>query len=170
MDTKGYHIKVSLEGSQPLIYRKIRIPTELSFQELHLIIQCAMGWEGYHLYEFYSMVGEISATAIVDSFLSNRVSIGYRYDMGDNWEHRIELVKELTRLSEKDHIPKVLAASGSCPPEDCGGLWGFYELKEILQKKRGSHYREMTEWLGSKTIPRFDKEAANEELKALFSE
>lgn len=166
---KGYHIQISLEGSQPLIYRKVRIPEGLTFHDLHLVVQCAMGWEDYHLYEFYCLGGKIRESAMVDSFLEDSELIGYTYDFGDNWEHGIEVVKKLTQLAEKDSFPKVIAAKGSCPPEDCGGLWGYYELKDILKKKRGSQYREMVEWLGSNSIPPFDKAAANVELKELFS-
>ena len=166
----GYHIKISLEGTRPVIWRKVRIKEQLTFYDLHRIIQESMGWENYHLHEFVVAGGIVSEDCLIDEALLSGYPFYYTYDFGDYWQHKIELVKELTRIPDNESFPKVMAFNCSCPPEDCGGSFGFHELKKILKSKRGARYREVREWLGSGTLEPYDKEAVNEWLKVSFTD
>lgn len=168
---KGYQIKISLLDTPSPIWRKVRIPTGLSFEDLHCVIQGAMGWENYHLYEFQTFDGELDTEQTIDDWLESGKTLFYNYDMGDYWEHRIELVKVMQRLpKERGEYPTVLSYRGDCPPEDCGGVEGFYAMKQALDSKKGAAYREVKEWLGGTTLPVYDKEEANKELAFYFSE
>lgn len=49
---KAYQIKISIIGSEPLVWRRVIIPADVTFRRLHDVIQFSMGWKDYHLYEF----------------------------------------------------------------------------------------------------------------------
>jgi hypothetical protein len=49
---KAFQIKIELIDSEPLIWRRVVIPADVTFRRLHDTIQFSMGWRDYHLYEF----------------------------------------------------------------------------------------------------------------------
>ena len=46
----AHEIKIELKDSEPLIWRRVVIPIEMTFEKLHIAIQLAMGWQDYNLY------------------------------------------------------------------------------------------------------------------------
>ena len=142
-------IHVFLYGIEPLIWRRFSIPAAATFHQLHVTLQCAMGWDDDHLHEFRHGSGkrltevigpeELADEMPADSFqnetkitlatfLGRRhlpVRILYRYDFGDDWVH--ELVFEERLAGDKTTKPVLLGGARACPPEDCGGPWGYNE-------------------------------------------
>jgi hypothetical protein len=95
---------------------------------------------------------------LVDFFSMESRSAVYTYDFGDNWEHKIQLEKILPR-EEGVTYPICIKGKRACPPEDCGGIWGYAELLEILGNPNHEEYEEMLEWLGGEFDPEhFDVE------------
>jgi len=47
--------KISLNDVSPKIWRRIQVPENYTFWELHCAIQDAMGWIGYHLHGFSAL-------------------------------------------------------------------------------------------------------------------
>lgn len=91
--------------------------------------------------------------AILSSYfsLSNKKAT-YEYDFGDGWRHKIILEKVLS--PELGVIyPRCLAGKRACPPEDCGGIWGYEELLEIIKNPSCDEYAERLEWLGDDFDP-----------------
>jgi len=82
----------------------------------------------------------------------------YTYDFGDDWEHEI-VVEDLLDADPETHYPVLVAAKGACPPEDCGGPWGYAELKEILADPSHEQHEEMLDWLGFDDASAFDPNA-----------
>lgn len=78
----------------------------------------------------------------------------YEYDFGDSWEHTIE-VQKIVEAEEGVEYPVCLAGAGACPPEDCGGLWGYYDMLDALADPKHERHEELLEWLGGP----FDSEA-----------
>lgn len=72
----------------------------------------------------------------------------YTYDMGDDWEHDITWLKDIEDYP--DDFPKVLKFSGDCPPEDCGGIYGYYELMGVLDDPDYPDHEDIVEWLGDR--------------------
>jgi Plasmid pRiA4b ORF-3-like protein len=68
------------------------------------------------------------------------------YDFGDGWAHRITLEKILP-IVPKQAYPLLIKGKGACPPEDCGGVWGFQNLKEVMANPDHEEHEEMLEWL-----------------------
>jgi len=178
-------LKITLEWTKPPIWRRILVDKRTTFFGLHHIIQITMGWDNYHLYEFKCnnyRIGEpneefddfgfggdklLDATEVtLDSIITEtKEKFHYEYDFGDGWIHQIEVEKFLPR-NNKTNYPNCIDGKLNCPPEDCGGIPGFYNLLEIISNKRHPERKEMLDWLGGSYDPEyFDKDEVNEELR-----
>lgn len=156
-----YQFKISLTDIHPLIWRRFRVYGDGAFADLHDTIQIVMGWEDYHLYEFrfdwtsitspYAAEGE-SASQRLDKYVTKPgARMLYTYDFGDWWQHDLVLEKILHHARKP--CPICLAGNRACPPEDCGGIWGYYDLVKAMKQRRGRRYREYKEWLGERFDP-----------------
>ncbi|MGB0880702.1 MAG: plasmid pRiA4b ORF-3 family protein [Polaribacter sp.] len=173
--TEIVQLKITLKRSKPPIWRRILIEKEMTFEDLHYIIQDVMGWENCHLHEFrdnnvvideddFFGDGNIDSSEITlrEHFTRLKQKITYTYDFGDSWEHEILVEKFLDRDKEIDY-PICIKGKNNCPPEDCGGIWGFYSMLEIIQDKNHPEREEMLEWIGEDYDPEhFDLEETNE--------
>jgi hypothetical protein len=159
--------RIELIGIVPAIWRQIQVPSKYSFWDLHVAIQDSMGWLDYHLHAFRvrmpnkrKMV-EIGIPSddfndspilpgwemkIIDYFTEPGKSAPYEYDFGDGWDHNILLEGILLKESGVTY-PRCVAGERACPPEDCGGLDGYYELIEILKDPKHPEYQELISWL-----------------------
>jgi hypothetical protein len=88
---------------------------------------------------------DASKTKLSKIFKFEKQKFTYIYDFGDSWEHTIVLEKILPK---KTKSPTLLAGKGQCPPEDCGGVWGYEEFKEIMKDPQHPEFSEYVEWLG----------------------
>lgn len=179
---KNYQLSIKLLRIEPPIWRRIVVPETVSLAKLHTIIQRVMGWENYHIYLFEAgreQYGEgVSEWAEVEQRVVNakRVMLQdlavrkgarflYTYDMGDGWEHEIQ-VEEIHEGPPE--LVRCLEGARSCPPEDCGGPHGYEELLEIIFDPKHPEYQERREWLGDGFDPeRFNVEVINRSLKRL---
>lgn len=171
-----YQFKIALEGISPPIWRRIQVPENYTFWDLHVAIQDAMGWLDYHLHEFAIPVRSTGAKVrigipdeefarpilpgwgkkITRYFLKENDEVGYRYDFGDGWMHTVKLEKILPRGKDINY-PRCIQGKRACPPEDCGGVSGYEELLSVMKDKPHERYEEMVEWLGGEFDPeRFD--------------
>ncbi|HJK86945.1 MAG TPA: plasmid pRiA4b ORF-3 family protein [Candidatus Megaira endosymbiont of Nemacystus decipiens] len=172
-DEKIYQFKITLKSSKPPIWRRIQVPENYSFWELHVALQDAMGWEDYHLHQFdmtdpkngfevnignpddleygRNIINE-QKVKISKYFSSLNKKAFYEYDFGDGWEHTI-LLEKIIPQEAKVKYPRCIAGKRKCPPEDCGGLWGYEELLEIISDPKHPEYKERIEWLGNKFDP-----------------
>jgi hypothetical protein len=157
----------------PPVWRQVLIPAAYPLSRVHRVIQAAMGWEDCHLHAFQigkttygpdpeEELGYADETkARLADVARVRTRIAYEYDFGDSWEH--ELVVEARTVAGDDQTyPACLDGEGACPPEDCGGAYGFAELKEVLAAPDSAERDEMLEWVDEDFDPaRFDLAAAN---------
>jgi hypothetical protein len=171
-------LRVTLRHITPPIWRELSIPDSFSFAQLHRCIQLAFEWFDYHLYLFDvagrqfarpkpDALGEnAAAVRLADLSLKARSAFVYIYDMGDGWEHDIE-VRSATAISgaEPDYLAYVLAGSRAGPPEDVGGPPGYEHLLEALQRRETDDDEELIAWAGRDFDPeRFDRRAVNHAL------
>lgn len=169
-DTKRaiLRIKISLSGvSKPPVWRRLLVPADIRLDRFHEVIQAAMGWENYHLHVFtngsarYGMRDpELDHRDERRTTLNRLVKgsgdrIRYAYDFGDSWEHDIA-VEEVLPADEDRSYPICLTGKGACPPEDCGGVWGYEELREVLADPAHEEHENMLEWLGLERGSEFD--------------
>jgi pRiA4b ORF-3-like protein len=174
-------VKVTLaEVGDPAVWRRVLVPASISLDRLHAVIQGAMGWQDYHMHVF--RIGEVEYGPDPEGELGYRDEtkvrltelagvgdrIGYEYDFGDGWGH--ELLIEASAAAEAGRAyPSCTEGEGACPPEDCGGPWGYAELKAVLADPSHEEYDEMRRWAGSQVDgdfdpARFDLAAANTRL------
>lgn len=161
-------VKVRLLGvSRPPVWRRLLVPQGIRLDRLHEVIQASMGWDGYHLHVFSAGSAEYGEAAGELGFRDERkVTLGhllcdvgdrarYTYDFGDDWEH--EMVLEKVLAADPGTIyPLCSAGKGACPPEDCGGPWGYEHLREVLADPDHSEHEDMLEWLGLGSASEFD--------------
>ncbi|SMB97464.1 pRiA4b ORF-3-like protein [Deinococcus hopiensis KR-140] len=161
-------LKITLQGLRPAIWRRVAVPANATFAGLHGVIQGAMGWENYHLHSFSQDQREIAGRRrLYEVFDQVRAKLEYLYDFGDSQLHRAALEKVLPADPE-DRQPRVLAGEHACPPKDCGGVWGYVELLEILDDSTHPEYDERLAWVGGAWDPeQFDLKEANARLPRL---
>jgi hypothetical protein len=154
-------LQISLRDVIPRVMRVIDVPADSTLPELHNILQVALGWTDTHLHQFvagevrYGVPEEENWDGELDE---SRVSISalpghsiYLYDFGDGWTHDVEV------LGAGGDLPGCVFGEGACPPEDCGGPYGYTELLEVLADPAHPEHAEMREWAGE--LRNFDQAA-----------
>jgi hypothetical protein len=166
-------LKITLDDVEPTVLRRVDVPFDIRLDRLHLTIQAAMGWTNSHLYELRA--GDVGwSTPYPDAdwpgdFLDARKArlndiledIGtkkliYIYDFGDGWRHTIK-VERLANPAPGALYPRLIEISGRCPPEDCGGPWGYAEMLEAIADPKHQRHAELTEWIGDDFDPHADQ-------------
>jgi len=180
---KILQLKITLKDIKPPVWRRILVKEDITFYKLNTIIQCVMGWSGYHLYEFRvgdMVIGEKDdGWDLYDDYefknakrfkLSNmnfepKDKFLYIYDFGDNWEHNI-LVEKVLEPQEGIKYPVCIAGKRNCPPEDVGGPWGYQNFLEAIKNPRHPEHKLMLQWVGGSFDPEeFDIDKINQILK-----
>ena len=181
-----FQFKIQLKDiSKPPVWRQVLVPAQFSFYKFHLVIQEAFGWENCHLFQFspkgfgsypvikepfeededYGEVMNAAKTKLNEIFKKEAQTFNYIYDFGDNWEHKITLEKIKT---DKTITADCTGGKGACPPEDCGGTWGYTNLIEVLKDPANPEYEEMKDWLGMDDDEEWDVNDFNlEEVRAM---
>ena len=162
-------LRIELEDIEPLIWRRVAVRTSMNLKAVHRLIQAAMGWLDYDLWEFeadgqkYGMLApnepewneriKNAAATKLSSLLAKGVrEMGYVYDMGDNWQHRI-IVEKLMAGEHGTRYPRFLGGERRCPPEDCGGLPGSYEFLGNIGSKQSRERKAALDWYGGPYDP-----------------
>ncbi|MFI6390654.1 plasmid pRiA4b ORF-3 family protein [Nonomuraea sp. NPDC050540] len=165
-----HRIKVTLVGSRPPIWRRLEVASTITLRALHTVLQAAFGWEDGHLWVFDSSLGRYgvadrelqiagAAARRLDQVApAGQDRLSYTYDFGDDWEHTI-LVEAVTAAGSGIAYPRCLDGRGACPPEDCGGVWGYDHLLEILADPHHEEHEDRLEWLGLDSADEFNPTA-----------
>lgn len=160
--------KIELDHTDPKVNRTFKVSPNTTMYELHHVIQIVMGWTNSHIYQFNVGKQVIADTRLVDDELGPLTDVkgvmltdvfskvgtvvGYEYDFGDGWKHHLELVDISTHTFD-EALPKIIGGEYACPPEDCGGRYGYRELKEILLNPQHPEYESTKVWVGPKFNP-----------------
>jgi hypothetical protein len=176
MANQIYQIQISLDHSKPKIWRRILVNSGITLDSLHKIIQIAMGWDGSHMHQFqlegfdyapkhFELEGALDSSKfkIEKILLNEKDNMRYEYDFGDGWMHKIKLEKILA-YDKSLKLPSCIAGKGNCPPEDCGGIWGYYNLLAIISDPKHEEYEDMLEWYGPFDPNHFDLDYVNQNL------
>ncbi len=163
-----FQLKISLNGIKPPIWRRFLVPDNIQLSSFHILLQIVMGWTNSHLHQFISErtfygtpdddfgmeIEDEDDFQLSDLLKKEKDSILYEYDFGDSWEHKIVLEKILPVDADVE-IPCCIKGRRACPPEDCGGVWGYQNLIEAIEDPSNPDHDEMLEWVGEA----FDPEA-----------
>ncbi|MGX1901860.1 plasmid pRiA4b ORF-3 family protein [Thermolongibacillus altinsuensis] len=184
-----YQFKIALKDIRPPIWRRVVVPSHITFAQFHKVIQAAMGWIDYHLYEFEvdnilidvpDEEYELPYGRWQERYHARKVKLEqllteegqtftYTYDFGDHWVHAITLEK-IEETTEPFPHPICLKGKRACPPEDIGGVHGYMRMIETLERNdpNDEERNELIEWYGGEFDPEyFDLEETNEILKSI---
>ena len=154
-DVKKWTIRISLQGIRPIIWRKLEVPSNISMTFLGFVLLEAMGWENEYLHQFrkgnhfYSpasqqdpdMFPDFGAAinhkseefCLSDIMTGKGDKIHFDYDFGDDWHHQILLSSVDKYTKDEPRKVKLIGGKNACPPEDCGGEWGYNTLCEYFR-------------------------------------
>jgi hypothetical protein len=172
-----YQLKITLKDIRPPIWRRILV-ADVSLEELHEIIQVAMGWENYHLYDFAfgstrytdprgmeDLDMEDASRARLGTLVKEKSRFTYTYDFGDDWRHEI-LVEKILPADTSREVPSCVDGKRACPPEDCGGPWGYGDFVEAIGDPGNERHEELREWAGDFDPEAFDLGTINAVLRS----
>jgi hypothetical protein len=175
-------LKVTLDDVEPTVLRRIEVPADIKLDRLHLTLQAALGWTNSHLFEIRARdVGwgspspdwpdgplDARKAKLIDVLEdAGTKTLRYLYDYGDGWEHTVK-IERMSAPEPTVVYPRLIEASGRCPPEDVGGPPGYAEMLEALADPAHERHAEMREWLGEDFDPLdFDAEPLSADVAAL---
>jgi hypothetical protein len=170
---QAMQLKLNLRGVvKPPVWRRLLVRADIRLDRLHEVIQTSIGWTDTHLHVFSTAAGDYGIpdpelgyrnehNARLAQFLRQSGDrIHYSYDFGDGWEHLIVLEKRLNP-EPGVQMPACLAGKGACPPEDCGGPWGYADLKEALADPGHEYHESMLDCLALDSAEHFDPAACD---------
>lgn len=176
-----YQFRISLARAFPPVWRRIQM-RDGTLEDLHDMIQTSMGWDNAHLHQFqigkrlYVMemddgFGSFMETRFeTETRLSELVSPGqteeweYEYDFGDGWRHIVRF-EGFAPSAENVKLPRCIGGARACPPEDIGGLWGYFELLDFLEDPEKAEDGERWEWLRNFDPEAFDPSEATRSMQ-----
>ena len=167
---------IELHEIEPRIWRRIQVPLDYNFWDLHVAIQDAMGWKDYHLHHFeikgkgkgkkvligipdFDGSGELPEVfpgweiPLIAYFNALGVEAVYEYDYGDSWIHKVKLEGYIFR-EKVTKYPICIDGNNACPPEDCGGVDGYFRVIEALSDPDHDDHKEILNWAGKDWDPR----------------
>lgn len=163
-------LKIVLADTEPSIWRRVEVPAEMTLKDLHSVIQAAMGWDNAHLYQFHVGRETIAGPGLGGEGFGMPRAIGagrvrladlaargvkrftYVYDMGDSWEHRLQIEKSLP-VDPAASYPRFIDGAMHGPPEDVGGIPGFYEFLDAIADTKHPDHEDRLDWYGGPFDP-----------------
>lgn len=179
-----YQLKITLLDARPPVWRRVLVTDGTTLGELHQVIQMSMGWTDSHLHQFiidgayYSdpefeldeyldQVGDEHRTRLGKVAPNQGARFIYDYDFGDSWHHEV-IVEAVKPISGSDLYPRCIAGGRACPPEDCGGVWGYENFLAVIADPSDPEHESMIEWAGEGFDPELcDIEGINWQLEKL---
>lgn len=166
MAARVFQLKTTIAGTRPPVWRRVLVPESASLLDLHGILQGAFGWYDCHLHEFeidgvrygtndgdgWGPPPKNERRARLGSVAGQGTVIRYVYDFGDDWVHKVVVEKVLPAIPEQTY-PACIGGQMACPPEDCGGVWGYEEFLAAISDPAHPEHEEMLEWVGGEFDP-----------------
>ncbi len=173
-----HRVKISLRGAKPPIWRRFEVPSDITLRRLHRVIQIGFEWQDYHLHVFETPAGRYGfpdpdgGDDGIRSDANKKLSavadwpgdrIRYAYDFGDYWE--LDIVVEAVQPAEPGiRYPRCTGGRRAGPPEDCGGVWGYADLLNVLANPRHEEHQARLGWLGIEAAADFSPDAFDSDV------
>lgn len=175
-----YRFKIVLQDARPAIWRRIET-MDVTLQQLHALIQTAMGWTNSHLHQFVIAGGrytdprfmmedvgaiDYSRLRVRDLVAKHgaKLRMGYEYDFGDDWRHEV-ILEKVTEAERGVRYPRCIDGARACPPEDVGGVYGFADFVAAMANPSHSEHDDCLEWHGPFDPTAFDAAKATRRMR-----
>jgi pRiA4b ORF-3-like protein len=169
-------LRIEIDEVTPAVVRRVEVPVTIRLDDLHFVLQIAIGWQNCHPFEFRagsaasgekvwglrdrddpdSVVQPAEGATLADA-LALGDSFAYDYVFGDDWRHTIAL-EAITAASPDAVYPRLVSAEGRCPPADIGGPSGYETYLQAIADPQHLHHDGMIEW----DDPDFDPNVVDE--------
>lgn len=177
-------LRVSIDGIDPPVWRRLVVPAAWDLAQLHLVIQAAFNWWNYHLHEFrigglrygdiaLSDEGSVEGDPRVfderevrlRDFRADAIAFAYFYDFGDDWHHTIE-IEEMLFLDPAPLHATCIDGAHARPPEDVGGIPGYEQFLDVIADPKHPEHKETKRWCGGHFDPKwFDLAMVSKDLR-----
>ena len=166
MAGRVFQLKATLVGTKPPVWRRVLVEESASLLELHDVLQAAFGWYDCHLHDFeidgvrygtddgegWGPPPKSERHARLGAVARQGVAIKYVYDFGDDWVHRV-VVEKVSQADPDVSYPRCTGGKRACPPEDCGGVWGYEEFLAAISDPDHPEHESTLEWAGGAFNP-----------------
>ena len=130
-------LSVEIDDVTPRVVRVVEVPADIRLDDLHFVLQIAIGWQNGHPFEF--RIGDkvwgqpdrdagVSRTpaerATLADILAHGDTFKYDYVFGEDWQHTVTLLSRAAAQPDMRY-PNLISAEGRCPPADIGGPVGY---------------------------------------------
>lgn len=159
-DGMDFRLEISLDNCHIDVTRELIVPSNIRLNHLGKILVDVMGWDGSHLDQFIKgrevyctdahrvpwRNGNESSEFALNELLKRKGSkITWEYDFGDSWMHTVRLTEKIKRKG-KSKI-KATKAANACPPDDCGGVWGYENMLDAIKDENHPDYEIWEDWI-----------------------
>lgn len=155
-----HQLKVTLRRVKPPVWRRVVVPSDLSLAKLSRLLELTMGWYGGHLHAFEAdgvsfgvpdldwgdRLRDERRARLADVLPGAGAKMRWDYDFGDGWEHDV-VVEAILDRDPKVRYPTCIAGRRACPPEDCGGPYGYADMLDALRDSRHPSHEEFRDWV-----------------------
>ncbi len=176
-----WQLRIELLDTQPLVWRRLLVPADITLPKLDRVIQTALGWTNSHLHEFvingthYAVLDpdwvddlpHVDERRVVlhEALGMDTRCFDYVYDFGDDWHHLVLVESRYPERPKSAQLVQCIDGENACPPEDVGGSGGYAEFLEAIVDPRHEEHQNYLTWVGGRFDPtRFDREAVNRAL------
>lgn len=162
----AYDLCVSIQDTEPQIWRRLLVPETIPVQELHRVLQTAFGWENRHLFGIRCVdrlgqprviIGPDGAAAemgdepasgvelceLLDARRTETVMFEYEYDFGDAWTHGFEVMGPAELPAG---AVRCTDGANRGPVEDSGGPYGYARLIAAVADPADHEHQELSAW------------------------
>ena len=152
-------LRIEIDEVTPAVIRRVEVPVTIRLDDLHFVLQIAIGWQNCHPFEF--RVGSTAwglpdrddpdasplaaDKATLADLLARADTFRYDYVYGEDWAHTVEL-EGVAAAAPDATYPRLVSAEGRCPPADIGGPTGYETFLQALADPGHLHHEGMLEW------------------------
>jgi hypothetical protein len=151
-------LMVEIDDVTPRVVRCVEVPIDIRLDDLHFVLQIAIGWQNGHPFEF--RVGETAwgqedrdaelspapaEGATLADILARGETFKYDYVFGEDWQHTVRL-EARAAAQPGVRYPHLVRAEGRCPPADIGGPIGYETYLRTIADPASINHDDMLEF------------------------
>jgi hypothetical protein len=156
--TEIARLRIEIDDVTPAVVRRVEVPTAIRLDDLHFVLQIAIGWQNCHPFEFRA--GDMAwglidrdaddnprpaDKATLKDLAAHGTTFKYNYVFGDDWQHTVVL-EDISTAPPDGRYPSLVSAEGRCPPADIGGPSGYEAYLLAIADPEHWHHEAMVEW------------------------